>query len=504
MKSIYNFEGLFVCDMANNHQGSLEHGLAIIDQIGEVINKLNVRGALKFQFRRIRTFIHPDFNEKKNVKHISRFIETRLTDDDYAVLTNRVRKNKLITIATPFDEDSIPLIEKLEIEIVKVASCSATDWPLLQEISKVKKPVILSTAGLSINDIDKVVHFFKDNQVDFALMHCVGIYPTPPEKLMLYQIKTLCQRHPEITIGFSTHEAPDNYNAVRIAYALGARLFERHVDVKAKGFKMNAYSSTPNQIGEWISAYLETVKACGPKHRPPADLKELESLKSLKRGVYASSNIPEGSDIKRDNVFFAMPLQEYQLCSGDFKTGLLAEKNYKENEAISDKISFHKPTDKEIVDQIMLQVRGMLNEARIHIGKDFKIEISHHYGIRRFREFGAVIIDCVNRDYCKKLIIQLPRQKHPYHHHLKKEETFLILYGDAEIEIDGNRRKYFPGDMVTIYPKEWHKFQTSNGVIFEEVSTTHYDNDSNYEDLSIEQLRREDRKTIVENWNKLK
>ena len=90
------------------------------------------------------------------------------------------------------------------------------------------------------------------------------------------------------------------------------------------------------------------------------------------------------------------------------------------NEAISEKIAIHEPTKEELLDQMMLQVRGMLNEGRIHIGEKFNIEISHHYGLRRFREFGAVIIDCVNREYCKKLIIQLPRQKHPYHYQYKR------------------------------------------------------------------------------------
>lgn len=503
MKSAYDFEGLFICDMANNHHGSLDHGLNIVDQIGEVTNELGVRGALKFQFRQIDTFIHPDFKDKKDIKHIPRFIETRLSDDDYAVLTEKVRKKGFTTIATPFDETSLDLIKKLDIEIIKVASCSATDWPLLEEIRKARNPVILSTAGLSISEIDRVVNFFNDHNIEFALMHCVGIYPTPTEKLLLNQISLLKRRYPEITTGFSTHEEPDYYNAIRVAYALGSRLFERHVDVKAEGMQMNAYSSTPAQIGQWIKAYQETVLACGPNNRPPADLKEAESLKSLQRGVYAKNKITKGSEIKREDVFFAMPLQDNQLSSGDFKFTLKADEDYKENEYISKNIALHEPTQKELVGQIMLQVRGMLNEARIYIGKNFSIEISHHYGLRRFREFGAIIIDCVNRDYCKKLIIQLPRQKHPYHHHVRKEETFLVLHGDAEIEINGDRKQYKPGDMVTIHPTEWHKFQTLNGVIFEEVSTTHYNNDSIYQDKAIAQMKREARKTVVNNSNSL-
>ena len=154
----------------------------------------------------------------------------------------------------------------------------------------------------------------------------------------------------------------------------------------------------------------------------------------------------------------------------------------------------------DIINNIMLQVRGMLNDARIKIGKHSDIEISHHYGLSRFREFGAVIIDIINRKYCKKLIIQLPRQKHPYHYHEKKEETFQILYGDLEVEVAGESMSLSQGDIATVKQTKWHKFHTLNGVIFEEISTTHYNNDSFYEDDSIATLKREDRKTIVKNW----
>jgi N-acetylneuraminate synthase len=502
MKKGYDFNGLFIYDMANNHQGSVKHGLKIIEQIAKVSNQQGVKGALKFQFRHIDTFIHPDFKEKRDSKHIPRFISTRLPDEDYAVLADKVRECNLATIATPFDEESVDLIKKLDIEIIKIASCSATDWPLLNVVSRVGKPVVISTAGLNITAIDNVVSFFKANLVDFAIMHCVALYPIPIEDLQLNQIRILKHRYPGIPIGFSTHELPDYYNAIRIAFSLGARLFERHVDVKAKDMKMNAYSSSPEQIQQWIKAFREAVAACGAEHRPPAKREETESLNSLKRGVYARTKIKKGAPLKGKNLFFAMPLQEGQLESGDWTDGATADRNYDKLGPISAHVAEHEITREQQIDHIMLQIRGILNESKIAVGTDFNIELSHHYGLRRFREFGAVIIDCINRAYCKKLIIQLPRQKHPYHYHRKKEETFLILDGDIDIEINGNRKTYHPGDMVTIHPGDWHKFQTAHGVIVEEISTTHYDDDSIYEDKTIAKMERQNRKTRIDNWNK--
>jgi N-acetylneuraminate synthase len=75
------------------------------------------------------------------------------------------------------------------------------------------------------------------------------------------------------------------------------------------------------------------------------------------------------------------------------------------------------------------------------------------------------------------------------------------LYGDLEVELEGKRIKPKAGDTILVKPGEWHKFHTLGGAIFEEVSTTHYNNDSFYEDERIARLPREARKTLIANWN---
>ncbi len=497
----FDFNGLFTYDLANNHQGDLEHGLNIIRALGEVTRKAEVRGALKFQFRQIETFIHPDYKQKKDIKHIPRFVETALTRDQYRTLTQAVIDNGMLTMCTPFDEESVDVILDLGIEVIKVASCSATDRPLLERIAEANRPVAISTAGLSMNKIDRLVSFFDSRNVRFTLMHCVAIYPTPYDQLKLNQISVLKERFPSIPIGFSTHEDPDNYLPIRIACAKGAVSFERHVGMETQKHKLNKYSSTPEQVARWIDAYKETVAYCGGENRSPVSPDEIASLRSLMRGVFAKQEIKKGQKISRDKVYFSMPLHTGQLVSGDWFNGAVADKTYAPNEAVGEAVGNSELPPEEIIFRIMLQVKGMLNEARIFIGKDSSIELSHHYGLERFREFGAIIINCINREYCKKLVIQLPRQKHPYHFHKKKEETFQLLHGDIEVELEGKLIKPCIGDTVLVKPGEWHKFHTLDGAIFEEVSTTHFNNDSFYEDETIARMPREARKTIIPNWN---
>ena len=78
MQNQFSFENLFVYDLANNHQGDFEHAANIIREVGRVSTAAGVRGALKFQFRQLETFIHPDFKSRTDQKYVKRFTETYL------------------------------------------------------------------------------------------------------------------------------------------------------------------------------------------------------------------------------------------------------------------------------------------------------------------------------------------------------------------------------------------------------------------------------------------
>jgi len=143
MEKKFNFQNLFTFEMANNHQGSVEHGLHIIKECADIAKEFNIRAAVKLQLRNLDTLIHPAYRHKKNIKHIPRFLSTALSQSEFRILVEATKKHGLITMATPFDEDSVALHDKLGIEIIKVASCSCTDWPLLEKVAVVGKPIIV-------------------------------------------------------------------------------------------------------------------------------------------------------------------------------------------------------------------------------------------------------------------------------------------------------------------------------------------------------------------------
>ena len=498
----FNFEDLFIFDLANNHQGDLNHAENIISKVSKICFDAKVNGCIKFQFRDLDHFIHKDHLQNSKNKHIPRFLSTKLPLEDFRVLKKRIVDGGLLTCCTPFDEKSVENIVSMNFDILKVASCSAQDWPLLEEVARANLPVIFSTGGQNLNNIDDLVSFFEHRGVDFAIMHCVSMYPTPLKNCNLDMIDTLKNRYGSKVIGWSTHEDPREILPLQVAYSKGARIFERHIGMTKKNVNLNKYSSEPKQVEKWIEAYLRVKEVCGKKEK---DIQENEavSIEELERGIYAKRNLKKGNLLSLDDVYFAMPRTNSQLKSGLFSDQLKLREDIKIDKPINvNSVVFKKKNDVQIIKNLIHEIKAMLNSANIILDSSFEVEYSHHDGIKNFKKTGATIINCINREYCKKIIIQTPNQKHPAHYHKRKEETFQILSGELEVYIDGKKRILNPGDTCLIQPGVWHSFQTTKGCIFEEISTTHFNNDSFYKDKKINSMKRENRKTIVNHWGR--
>ncbi|HRJ73252.1 MAG TPA: N-acetylneuraminate synthase family protein, partial [Terrimicrobiaceae bacterium] len=253
----------FIFEMANNHGGNVEHGLRIIREFGAISREFHFPCAIKLQYRHLETFIHPEFRERKDIKFVKRFSETRLSDGDFRRLVMAIREEGLFSCCTPFDERSVDTIEEHGFDFLKVASCSLTDWPLIERIGRSELPVIASTAAESFENIDKTVSFFEHRNRPLAIMHCVAEYPTPDNRLELGQIALLRSRYPSHPVGYSTHENPDNFDAVKIAIGQGATLFEKHVGIATDESPLNAYSASPSQVRKWMNSAQEAFSALG-------------------------------------------------------------------------------------------------------------------------------------------------------------------------------------------------------------------------------------------------
>jgi len=419
----------YIWELANNHQGSVDHGREIIESLPRV-------GGVKFQYRDL-SILHPEFE----TKHHKRFRETYLSDAERYELVGCARDNGFSVIVTPFDELSVDMAVRHGADFLKVASCSADDWPLLEAIAGTGLPVIASTGGKTIREVDNLYYFLKNRNVDFALMHCVGIYPTPADKLNLDRIDVFRRRY-AVPIGYSGHEAPGDNWVGMLAVAKGAAILERHV---GKG-KLNAYSMSPEHAQAWVDDVEVARAACTFSDRPSRS--EIDSLNELSRGDWGGC--------------LHMP-----RVHGDERSAPLTDKD---------------PQTKRVRDYVH-RYEGMFREAGIPLNGE--AHLSHHYGIEHLDDHGAYLVDVVNREYCKKLIALLPGQAHPPHRHQKKEEVFQVLHGDLTVVLDGKGHGLKVGDTLLVERGVQHSFSSVSGCIFEEISSTHYRDDSFYDDPRI-------------------
>jgi sialic acid synthase SpsE len=309
------FEDLFVLEMANNHWGRLDRGLQIVEDYSKIVRYNNVRAAIKFQLRDVDSFIHRDHVDRTDVRYIKKTMDTRLSREDFARLTDAIRKAGCIPMATPFDEASVDQCVELGLPILKLASSDLNDWVLIEKMATTKLPVIASTGGSSLKDIDDLVTFFGNRSIPLALNHCVSVYPSEDRELELNQIDFLVDRYPGVTIGFSSHEYHDWQLSIAIAYAKGARTFERHVDIEADGIAVSPYCSLPEQVDTWFRAFNKAREMCGgsgdTKRIPSRG--EIEYLDGLVRGVYARHDLEAGHRLSDDDFYLAIPLLKGQL-----------------------------------------------------------------------------------------------------------------------------------------------------------------------------------------------
>lgn len=491
---------LFIFEMANNHMGEVEHGLRVMRELAAAVRGLPFRFAVKLQYRDLDNFIHPGFRGRADVKYVKRFEETRLTEGEFLRLRAEMDALGFIPVCTAFDEASVERVERHRYAALKIGSCSFTDWPLLERAARFDGPIIASTAGATLEEIDRVVAFFTHRDKRLALMHCVAEYPTPDERLELNQIRVLGARYPGVHVGYSTHERPGNTEAVQVAVALGARIFEKHVGVPDEGKAVNDYSATPEQVRRWLDAAQRALAMSGEAEgrRPPTE-KERSTLRSLQRAVFARRELAPGETLGAENSFLAIPSGPGQLTAADLSK--YTRWTVAEPVAAGGPVQHAQVRESDArakVNQIVRTVKDILHGSGVVVPGRLELEISHHYGIERFDEYGASMVTLVNRTYCKKLIVVVPGQSHPEQWHDVKEETFHVLWGDLSLVLDGAERRLGKGDIVIVERGTRHAFTSRGGCVIEELSSTHEGADSFYTDPAVQQNR--SRKTYVTYW----
>jgi sialic acid synthase SpsE/mannose-6-phosphate isomerase-like protein (cupin superfamily) len=494
------FQNLIIFEMANNHMGDIQHAKKIIESYSNFILKYpKFKYAMKFQMRDLDTLIHKNHKENSSNKAVQRFQYTKLSSEQFAYLKNYASELGFYTACTAFDEKSLDKLIEIDFDIVKVASCSNSDFPLLNEVAKYKKPIIISFGGSDLETIDLTINFFKNRKKEFAILHCVGEYPTPNNHLNLDKIDNYKKRY-EVPVGFSTHEATSNFQAVGLAIAKGACILEKHIGLETQGYKLNNYSTNLEETDSWLASASDAIDACGDINALPSE-QEIKDISQFARGVFLNRNINAGEKITKDDLYYAIPLDTAngQIPVSDLSKYTLLESSIdiKKDDALS--VNNVKICNlRNTIFNITKEVNNFVKQANLVIPEDCVLEISSHYGITDFKNNGCAIFSLVNREYCKKYIILLPGQSHPAQFHKIKEETFILISGDLKLTVDNKDYNLSRGSIYVIERGSVHEMTTENGCIIEELSTTHIPDDSYSLDNDINNNK--NRKFIVNYW----
>tara|TARA_B100002019_G_scaffold289826_1_gene306253 strand:+ start:125 stop:1141 length:1017 start_codon:yes stop_codon:yes gene_type:complete len=218
-------------------------------------------------------------------------------------LKNYSKKIKIDFICTPFDFYSLKLVNKLNLNAIKIASSDITDYPLIKEISKKNKPIILSTGMSNSLEIIKALKILKSRNV--AILHCVSMYPCKFDNANLNRILSLKAKFKNYIIGYSDH--CKNFEASIFALNLGAMIIEKHftLNKNRKGLD-HSLSADPSDL-KIICDYAKSIKILPGKNNIDVPQYERKFTKFFRKGIYSTKDLKKNHIIKKKDIIIRRP-----------------------------------------------------------------------------------------------------------------------------------------------------------------------------------------------------
>lgn len=216
-------------------------------------------------------------------------------------------KHGVIFFATPFEEESARFLRELDVPLWKIASCDVTNLPLVREVAGYQKPMLVSTGGASLADIDALVDAVDPFGQQAALLHCVSTYPNTDENVNLLAIRTMRQRYPRHLIGFSSHH-PGILPLV-IARTLGASIFEVHFTLnRASRGTDHGFSMEPKGLEQICNDLPRIQTMIGTGEKAPSDAERCGFVKKMGKGVYLRRPLKAGTVIEPTDICIKSPV----------------------------------------------------------------------------------------------------------------------------------------------------------------------------------------------------
>lgn len=324
-----------IAEAGVNHNGNIEIAKKLIDEAA----KCGV-DAVKFQSFKAKNLVtkvakQAEYQKNNMGKEISQYDMLKaleLSDEDHIDLISYCKKKGIMFLSSPFDLESIEMLNNLGIEIFKVPSGEIENVPYLRKIAKTGKKVILSTGMSNLSDIEFALDILREaGAKDISVLHCNTDYPTKMEEVNLRAMNTIGNAF-SVEIGYSDHTK--GIEVPIAAVALGAKIIEKHftLDRNMEGPDHKA-SLEPNELKNMVDSIRNIEIALGDGVKALTD-SEKKNIKIARKSIIASTSIKSGEVFTEDNLTIKRPGTGLSPKMWDEILGKKAKKDYYADEMV--------------------------------------------------------------------------------------------------------------------------------------------------------------------------
>jgi sialic acid synthase SpsE/sugar phosphate isomerase/epimerase len=349
-----------IAEAGINHNGSLEMALRLVDMAADA-----GADAVKFQKRNLPSLYPEKLRADSNLAEWSfQYMlpvlrQVELSDEDFARIKARCVQRQIRFMCTPWDEPTLISLEKLDVEIYKVASADLINLPLLRAIAATGKPMILSTGMATDDEIEQSVALMAEQGVPFALLHCVSTYPAPFENLNLRYLQRLARFN--VPVGYSSHERGIAMPVA--AVALGACIIEKHITLDRSLPGPDHAASVERPGLERLIRDIRNLESALGGGEKELSVMELQNQLVLRKSLVAARDLPAGTVVTGAEVKVMGPGKGLSPQRVDELIGIALHRDVAAEEYFTER-DLERP-ERAVINSAPLQKRWGL-KARFH------------------------------------------------------------------------------------------------------------------------------------------
>ena len=326
-----------IAEAGVNHNGSIDVAKKLIDEASNA-----GADAVKFQTFKAKDLVSKkaqkaEYQKKTTDKKESQFDMIKKLELNVAMhkeLISYCNIKNIMFLSSPFDLDSIKLLDELGLLVFKIPSGEITNLLYLRHIGKLNKKVILSTGMADINEIKDALDTLISNgtqKENITVLHANTMYPTPLKDVNLRAMTTIGNTF-DIAFGYSDHTLGIEVDIA--AVAMGARCIEKHftLDSTMEGPDHKA-SLEPGELKSMVRAIRNIEVALGSSIKKPSN-SERPNMQVVRKSIVAKKNIKKGDVLCEQNLVIKRPGNGITPMRWDDIIGTYATKNYSEDDLI--------------------------------------------------------------------------------------------------------------------------------------------------------------------------